>query len=277
MLNNIVLFVLLFVITYFCVHDYFIKRQVDNFKKRNTIYEVAKENSFKKLFSKFNFIRTKENYLFLQGYPLKLNGISYYILKILLAAIFMLAGLINYSSTFMAILFGAVGYLLIDIYIAINKKSRDSEICEDLLNVTNSIALELSSYVPLNESLKYQYQNCKNKDFRQAIMMFATNYQLSELNVEDAINDLNKRFDILEVDMFCNTMRQYLKIGNIVELLENLSSVLRYKYMDKLKEKTREKVLYITFGVILALTNIILITFYPLFVSIGNNFNQIFK
>ena len=77
--------------------------------------------------------------------------------------------------------------------------------------------------------------------------------------------------------MFCNTMRQYLKIGNIVELLENLSSVLRYKYMDKLKEKTREKVLYITFGVILALTNIILITFYPLFVSIGNNFNQIFK
>ena len=190
---------------------------------------------------------------------------------------FMLAGLINYSSMFMAILFGAVGYLLIDIYIAINKKSRDSEICEDLLNVTNSIALELSSYVPLNESLKYQYQNCKNKDFRQAIMMFATNYQLSELNVEDAINDLNKRFDILEVDMFCNTMRQYLKIGNIVELLENLSSVLRYKYMDKLKEKTREKVLYITFGVILALTNIILITFYPLFVSIGNNFNQIFK
>ena len=189
----------------------------------------------------------------------------------------MLAVRINYSSMFMAILFGAVGYLLIDIYIAINKKSRDSEICEDLLNVTNSIALELSSYVPLNESLKYQYQNCKNKDFRQAIMMFATNYQLSELNVEDAINDLNKRFDILEVDMFCNTMRQYLKIGNIVELLENLSSVLRYKYMDKLKEKTREKVLYITFGVILALTNIILITFYPLFVSIENNFNQIFK
>ena len=42
MLNNIVLFVLLFVVTYFCVHDYFIKRQVDNFKKRNTIYEVAK-------------------------------------------------------------------------------------------------------------------------------------------------------------------------------------------------------------------------------------------
>lgn len=274
---NYLLFVLIFVIVYLLVYDYLVKRQVDYFKKRSSVYEVAKENSFKKLFSKFNFIKTKENYLFLQGYPLKLNGVTYYIFKVLLASIFLLSGLINYNSLFMATIFGAIGYSIIDLYIAINKKSRDSEICEDLLSVTNSIALELSSYVPLNESLKYQYQNCKNKDFRNAIMMFATNYQLSELNVEQAINDLNNRFDILEVDMFCNTMRQYLKIGNIVELLENLSGVLRYKYMDKLKEKTREKVLYITFGVILALTNIILITFYPLFISIGNNFNQIFK
>lgn len=274
---NCVLFVLIFAIVYLFVYDYLVKQQVDDFKKRSSVYEVAKENSFKKLFSKFNFIKTKENYLFLQGYPLKLNGITYYIFKILLASIFLLSGLINYNSLFVAIIFAGIGYMIIDLYIAINKKSRDSEICEDLLNVTNSIALELSSYVPLNESLKYQYQNCKNKDFRRAIMMFATNYQLSELNVEEAINDLNKRFDILEIDMFCNTMRQYLKVGNIVELLENLSSVLRCKYMDKLKNRTKEKVLYITFGVIIALSNIVLITFYPLFVSIGNNFNQIFK
>lgn len=274
---NCVLFVLIFVIVYLFVYDYLVKQQVDDFKKRSSVYEVAKENSFKKLFSKFNFIKTKENYLFLQGYPLKLNGITYYIFKILLASIFLLSGLINYNSLFVAIIFAGIGYMIIDLYIAINKKSRDSEICEDLLNVTNSIALELSSYVPLNESLKYQYQNCKNKDFRRAIMMFATNYQLSELNVEEAINDLNKRFDILEIDMFCNTMRQYLKVGNIVELLENLSSVLQCKYMDKLKDRTKEKVLYITFGVIIALSNIVLITFYPLFVSIGNNFNQIFK
>lgn len=274
---NCVLFVLIFVIVYLFVYEYLVKQQVDNFKKRSSVYEVAKENSFKKLFSKFNFIKTKENYLFLQGYPLKLNGITYYIFKILLASVFLLSGLVNYNLFWVAIFFAGIGYMIIDFYIAINKKSRDSEICEDLLNVTNSIALELSSYVPLNESLKYQYQNCKNKDFRNAIMMFATNYQLSELNVEEAINDLNKRFDILEVDMFCNTMRQYLKIGNIVELLENLASVLRCKYMDKLKEKTKEKVLYITFGVIIALSNIVLITFYPLFVSVGNNFNQIFK
>ena len=122
--------------------------------------------------------------------------------------------LISKSST------GLIGFSFLDLYIAINKKSRNGEICEDLLTVTDSICLELSSYVPLKESLKNQFKNCKNKDFRKAIMMFATKYELSELNIDEALNDLNNRFDILELDMFCNTIRQYTKVGNIIELLE---------------------------------------------------------
>ena len=137
--------------------------------------------------------------------------------------------------------------------------------------------MQLASYVPLKESLKNQYENCHNKDFRKAMMMFATKYELSELNIEEALHDLNSRFELLEMDMFCQTIRQYNKVGNIVELLENLSAILKQKYLQQLKSKTREKILYITFGVILALSNIILIIFYPLFISIGNHFNQIFK
>lgn len=274
---NCLLFVLLFFLCYLIASDFYIKSQVDNFKKRNGIHIVAKENSFKKFFSKINFIKTKENFLFLQGYPLNLNGISYYFLKIILACVLACAGLVNYDSYFAMLFLGLLGFFFIDFYIAINKKNRDSEICEDLLNVTNSICLQLSSYVPLKESLKYQFENCKNKDFRKAIMIFSTKYELSELNIETAISDLNSRFDILEVDMFCNTIRQYTKVGNIIELLENLSDVLKQKYIDKLREKTKTKIIYITFGVIVALTNIILITFYPLFISVGNNFNLIFK
>ena len=44
------LFVLIFVLCYYCVKKYFIRSQVDNFKKRNNIYSVAKENFFKYLF-----------------------------------------------------------------------------------------------------------------------------------------------------------------------------------------------------------------------------------
>lgn len=274
---SFLLFVLIFVLCYLGINFLNIKIQVDKFKKRNSIEDVAKENSFKKLFSKINFIKTKENFLFLQGYPLKLNAISYYVLKITLTVVLAFAGLVNYNSYIAALLLGVIGFTFLDLYISINKKSRDSEICSDLLAVTDSLCLELASYVPLKESLKNQFMNCKNKDFRKAIMMFATKYELSELNINEALNDLNSRFDILELDMFCNTIRQYTKVGDIIELLENLSGVLKQKYLDKLREKTRTKVIYITFGVIIALTNIILITFYPMFISIGNNFNQIFK
>ena len=145
-----------------------------------------------------------------------------------------------------------IGYFFIDFYIRIHKKTRDNEICSDLLTVTNAITMQLSAYVPLKDSLKKQYENCHNKDFKKAIMMFATKYELSELNIEDALNDLKTRFDILELDMFCNTIRQYNKVGNIIELLDNLSTILKEKYVHQLKEKTREKVLYITLGVIVA-------------------------
>lgn len=274
---NCLLFILFFVLSYLFVYDLYIYKQIDEFQKRNNSKNSAKENSFKKLFSKINFIKTKENFLFLQGYPLKLNGISYYFVKIIMLLLFGLAGLINYNSYLLMIILGLIGFYFLDLYILINKKSRDNEICSDLLTITNSICLQLSSYVPLKEALKNQHENCKNKDFKKAIMIFATKYELSELNINEALNDLNSRFDILEIDMFCNTIKQYNKVGNIIELLENLSSVLKTKYMDKLKEKTKSKVIYITFGVIIALTNMILITFYPLFISIGNSFNEIFK
>ena len=223
MMINYLLFVLFFVLSYLFVEKFYINSQVNKFKKRNSIQAIAKENSIKKLFSKINFIKTKENYLFLQGYPLKLHAISYYLVKIIMAIVFGLAGLFNYHSYFVMLSFGVVGCLLVDVYIAINKKSRDNEICSDLLSVTNSIAMQLSSYVPLKDSLKNQYENCQNKDFKKAIMIFATEYELSELNIENALKDLNSRFNILELDMFCNTISQYNKVGNIIELLENLS------------------------------------------------------
>ena len=129
----------------------------------------------------------------------------------------------------------------------------------------------------LKDYLKKQFEICKNKDFRKAILEFSNKYELSELDVEKPIEELKNKFDILELNMFCNTLKEYNKVDNITELLDNLAETLKVKYIEKLKEKTKTKILYITFGVILALGNIILITFYPLFISIGQGFNTIFN
>ena len=170
-----------------------------------------------------------------------------------------------------------LGYFCVDLYILLYMKNRNSEICVDLLNVVNSIVLQMSAEVSLRDSIKYQYRNCKNEDFKKAILEFSTQYEFSELNIEKSLKELKNKFEILELNMFCNSLKEYNKVGNIVDILENLSVNLKVKYMDKIKEETRSKILYITFGVITALGNIILITFYPLFVSIGQGFNNIFN
>ena len=190
---------------------------------------------------------------------------------------FIFAGTNNYGSSLIGIILGSLGYFFIDFYILINKKSRDGEICVDLMNVVNSINLELSADVTLKDSLKRQFENCKNCDFRKAILEFATEYELSELNIDKALNTLNNKFDILEIDMFCKALSQYNSVENIIEILENLSEMLKVKYIQKIKEGTKNKVIYITFGVVIALGNIIMLTFYPIIISITQGFNNIFS
>ena len=277
LLIDILLFISLFILTYLAVYQIYISIQSDNYKKRNNIKFSTKENSLKNFFSKFNFISSKENFLSKQGYPLNLNAISYYFIKTFLAILLLFAGSVNYDSVITGSIFAILGFFCVDLYIFLYAKNRNSEICVDLLNIVDSIVLQLSAEVSLKDSLKYQYQNCKNKDFRKAILEFSTQYEFSELNIEKSLRELKNKFDILELNMFCNSLKEYNKVGNIIEILENLSNILKVKYMDKIKEDTRTKVLYITFGVILALGNIILVTFYPLFISIGQGFNNIFS
>ena len=274
---DMLLYILFFILSYLISNKIIISLKSDKYKKRNNLSYTTNDYSLKKLFSKFNFLKTKENFLSKQGYPLKLNAISYYALKVSFGLLLFLAGSINYHSVYIATVFFIVGYYFIDAYILINKKSRDSEICIDLLNVVNSISLQLSAHLTLKDSLKKQFENCKNKDFKKAILEFSMKYELSEFNIDDALDELKSKFDILEINMFCNSLKEYNKVGDIIEILENLSNMLKIKYIDKIREMTRTKVLYITFGVIVALGNIILLTFYPLFTSIGQGFNTIFK
>jgi Flp pilus assembly protein TadB len=185
--------------------------------------------------------------------------------------------LLNYPSSIIPIIFLIIGYFFTDFYILLNKKSRDNEICLDLLNVVDSICLQLSADVSLKDAFKKQYENCINRDFKKALIIFSTKYELSELNIDVAIQELKNRFDILEIEMFCSALSQYNKTGNIIEILENLSEILKNKAIKKIKETTNSKIILVTFGVIIAISNIVLLTFYPLFISIGQGFNVIFK
>ena len=274
---NLLLQILFLIISYIILKDILVQKQIDNYKKKNKLKIIPKEKFSKNILKKSNFLNSKDKLLSKQGYPLNLNAVTYYIAKILLASIFFLSASFNYNSVLLSIILPIIGYFLIDMYIFINKKTRESAICEDLLNVTNSISLQLSANIPLKDSLKRQFEICKNKDFKKAMLEFSTNYELSELSIEKSLKILQDKFDITEINMFCNALSEYNKVGDITEVLENLTEILKTKYIEKLKETTKKKIVYITLGVIIALCNIVLIIFYPLFISIGQGFSTIFS
>lgn len=275
---NCLLIILFLILSFIIMNQYITKKEADKYKKKNRIKQLSsKEKNLKNFLIKINYFKHKDKFLSKQGYPLNLNIFTYYIVKLVLALFFMLSAKINYGNQVLTIIFSIIGYFLIDLYILINKKTRDAEICTDLLNVINSISLQLSAHITLKDSLKRQFEICKNKDFKKAMLAFSTKYELSELSVEKAIQELKEKFAITEINMFCNALKEYNKVENIKEVLDNLSEMLRKKHIEKLKQTTREKVLYITCGVIVALGNIVLIIFYPMFISIGQGFNTIFR
>jgi len=267
---------LIFISSYLAINYISFKNSLNRFKNKSNFFQT-KDFKFKKLISKINFLKTKDLFLIKQGNPLKLDVIRYYLFKIILCLTFLCAGLINYNSKLISIIIALLGYFFIDFYIILNKKSRDNEICNDLLKVVNSISLQLSANVSLKNALKYQYENCINKDMKKAMIEFSTCYELSELNIDTAIKSLKNNFEILEIDMFCNALSEYNKTESIIEILDNLAKTLDDKKLEVIKENTRSRIIYITFGVIIALINIILLIFYPLFISIGDGFNNIFK
>ncbi len=274
---QILLFSLFFVLSFLVLEEFSKKRSAINFKKKNNPLLVPNDDKFQKILKKYHFLKSKEEFLSKQGNPLHFNSVSYYTVKVAFAGTFFVTSRVNFDSVLMTTFLTLLGYYFVDGYIYLNKKARDAAICTDLMQVSNSISLQLSANIMLKDSLKQQFEICQNPDFKRAMLKFSTKYELSELDIEESLKELESRFDIPEIELFCNSLRQYNHVENMIEVLDNLSEALKEKYLQKMRDDTRSKVLYITFGVFIALGNMILITFYPLFVSLGNGFSTIFN
>ena len=159
-MNNVLYLVLLFILSYLFLQYYYENKEAKKYKKKNSRF-LGKSDTLEKTLKKFNFVKSKDKFLSNQGYPLNLNIVSYYVVKFLLATVFFLSAKINYDSVPLTLFFTLSGFFIIDLYILLNKKSRDSQICIDLLNVSNSIQLQLSANIMLKDSLKKQFEICK--------------------------------------------------------------------------------------------------------------------
>ncbi len=249
---------------------YFFKSQISYTPKRSKNY-----NS--KILADINSkISNKQRQLNNLGNPYGLNGKNFYVVKFLLLAIFLILSIINDLSYINILIVSIISFFLLDILIFLNKKSLYSNIQKDLSNIVDNVYLQLASNINMSKILRDISYVCKTKVFRDALVSMSNVYEYTGYNIQTAVLELKRKFDIVEVDMFCNALVEQTLLGDNIALFENLSNVLTQKNLEQIKLNTKKKIVFITMGITVTLLNISLLVFYPIMNSFSESFSNIF-
>lgn len=251
------------------------KKYVNDKNLFNSISTNSRSNIRSKIY-KISILKKIEEKLYKLGNPYKLNLFNYLIIKTVLFITFFIQTLINYNSIFFAIILSSISFFLPDILILMYKKNLHSQIQNDLLNIIDNIYLQLSSNISMDKILKTASQNSKNTVLKQAFISMSNVYEYTGYNIYLATNELKNKFDVMEIEMFCNCLIEQIILGENLSIIENLSNILRQKYLDKIKTNTKKKIVLITLGIGITLINISLLVFYPIFNSFSEGFKNIF-
>lgn len=211
------------------------------------------------------------------GNPYGLNGKMFYVIKIVLVIAFLQLSIINDLHIIAIIIVEVVSFFIMDILILLNQKSLYNSVQKDLLNVIDSLYLQITSNITMDKILKNIPYVCNNNILKHAFISMSNVYEYTGFNIQLAVLELKKRFDIVEVNMFCNALVEQTMLGDNLSLLENLSNMLTQRNIEIIKVSTKKKVILITVGIVVTLINITLLVFYPIMNSFSQGFNNVFS
>ena len=273
------LLITIFIFVYECLKLFKLskikRKYITEYSNINSI-KRSKSSSLIKVLYKIPILKEIEIKLYKLGNPYKLNLLRYILVKITLFVFFLINSLINFNSYFTAILIAIFAQSLIDILIYLYAKNQNNEILKDLLNIIDNIYLQMSSNIAIDKILKSAALNCKNEILRKSFINMSNVYEYTGYNIHMAIREIREKINLVEIDMFCNGLIEQITLGENLMVFENLSNILTEKYLEKVKQNTKNKVLLITGGIGITLLNISLIVFYPILNSFKSGFNDIF-
>jgi Flp pilus assembly protein TadB len=269
---NFYLLIPLFAISYILFANISAKVYKESLFRDNYNYKKTKTKPC------YNFAKRKDVYLKGEGYPLKLNGLSYYVSKTMLTIFFVIYGYFLSGMSPLLLGFAAAGFYIIDIILILYKKDREQRLLTDLVSIIDATSLQLSAGVPLNRAIKgiWKYaQKCK--DLKEELAKLATRYELSQMDINYATEQFSQHFNLLEVKMFALALRQYDTTNKIEEMLDGLRRVIEQKYMHRLEISTKSKKVLMICGVVLIMVNTVALIFYPVFTDINQKINRVFQ
>ena len=224
-----------------------------------------------------NYLFKVKNILSKLEYPYKLTLRKYLIIKYILSIVCLYISIINQNNMFISVVISCLVFLIPNLLISMFKKSEKVLIIKELRNITNAINISLSASLTLEDAIKSSVNVITNKRLKNAYYEFIINYRISSYNIKKSINMLKEKFNYYEMELFASTLINSERDGNIIQGLEKYNLILDISYSKYLANENSKRMLYLTFGTIISLINIIIIVMYPLFIEMTSNLQMIFS
>ena len=269
---NVLIFVNLFVLIFNLI--YFIQIV----KKEKRIFKSYKSHLFLKRHKYVNnYLNKIEGKLFNLGFPYKLNLKKCLFIKYILSSLVFLIAYINYNSLKVPCVLYFVIFFIPNYLIYSYKNKEKYLLINELKNITNNLILYLSSYTSLKDSLNLIKPTIKNKRLYLAYDMFLKEYNMNGYKLSLPSRNLESKFESYELSLFLTSIIQGDKEGNVLDAVLKYKETLEFNYFKYLKKKASTRLLYVTFGTILSLINIVLVVMYPILMQVMDSLQIVFS
>lgn len=224
-----------------------------------------------------NYLLHIQDILSKLDYPYKLTFRNYLIIKYILSIVFFSISIINNNNIFVSIIVSCLVFYIPNLLISMYKQNEKVLIIKELRNIVNAINISLSASLTLEDAIKSSVNVITYKRLRNAYEQFIINYKISSYNIRKSMNLLKEKFSYYEMELFVSTLINSEREGDIIQCLEKYNMILDISYSKYLAKENSKRLLYLTFGTIISLINIIIIVMYPLFVEMVANLQTIFS
>ena len=231
--------------------EYFYYKNNKNIIEAKGEYNKKSYNAFLKLQQKLEenkkikgLFYKKEMELKRIGYPLKLNGFKYYMLKTLILVLFFclsLSGNLNTSLVIATLMM----LLLPNLMCKLIKDKENLQILGDLPYINDVLNIQSSAAgMDLGTSLTEVFDVAKSKRFKEKLIQLSIEINLTK-NIPEALEHFIEHFDLPELDSFVLAIKQSVKTGRTKELLDSQSELLKDASLVRINAKTKEISLWI--------------------------------
>ena len=210
-------------------------------------------------------------------YPYKLTFRNYLIIKYIFSIVYFCISIINNNNIFVSMIISCLVFYIPNLLIIMFKKNEKVLVVKELRNITNAINISLSASLSLEDAIKSSINVITHKRLKNAYEDFIRNYRISGYNIKKSINLLKDKFRYYEMELFTSTLINSEREGNIIQGLEKYSIILDISYSKYLAKENSKRLLYLTFGTVISLINIIIIVMYPMFIEVWSNLQTIFS